>query len=255
MKKKDISDKLVCEIGLNHLGDKKYFKDYIKTILKLNLKFVTIQIREKSFYLNSKKDSLLPQSFLEKELKNLQKKKIKVGLAICDNHWQTYIPDFEADFFKILSWSALDLKLIKNTIKFKKNVYISLGMINEKKIDYLDKKLKELDGKFNYIYTQLNYNKKDLNLRAIAKISKKTINPISYGHHALDTIPILISLTYDVDKIFIYIKLNKLKKHNDEDHAFYPSEINCLLDKMEVANDYLGNETKTKSINEIELNE
>ena len=41
---------LVCEIGLNHLGDEKYASEYVSTILTTDIDAITFQIREPEFY-------------------------------------------------------------------------------------------------------------------------------------------------------------------------------------------------------------
>ena len=242
---------IVFEIGLNHLGSQSYFQEYVDAILKYKIKFVTIQLREKSFYIKSK-NKLLPSIFLEEKLKFLQSQGVNVGLAICDYHFIDYIKNFNPDFFKILSWVAEDLKFIKNINNYKKNIYISLGMINNKSIYALDKKLFKMNGKFNYIYTILNYDENKLNLKLLPILKKKLKFGISYGHHALDDIPFIIALAFEVDKIFIYVKSKKSKKHNDEDHAIYLKDFPSFLKKIDKTNNYIGVAKKEESINYME---
>ena len=41
---------IICEIGLNHMGDIKYANEYIDKIIKSKAEGVLFHIREKSFY-------------------------------------------------------------------------------------------------------------------------------------------------------------------------------------------------------------
>ncbi len=248
-----MNKKIVLEIGLNHLGDEKYFLQYINAAIKNNAKYVTIQIREPGFYQNGK-DNLLNSDNVKKNLLKLKKYKVKVGLSICDMTFKNYLSGFKPDFFKILSWEADNLELIKNINSFKKPIYISLGMLNSKRIFTLTKKLKRLKGQFNLIHTQLNYKKNDLNLNFINTLKNKTLFPISYGHHMKnDHLPIIIANALSIDKIFLYFKISRNRKHNDEAHAFYLSEINKISNILDQSKIYMGNSIKTKTANMIEL--
>ena len=54
-----IKQEIICEIGLNHLGDINYLKKYISKIHKFNIKKVTFQIREDSFYKKKENKDLI----------------------------------------------------------------------------------------------------------------------------------------------------------------------------------------------------
>ena len=69
---------IFAEIGLNHKGNLSYANRYIKFIKNNDIDGVTIQVREKNFYLNSKRKNLkLPFSFYKEfyKLKSKHKKK------------------------------------------------------------------------------------------------------------------------------------------------------------------------------------
>ncbi len=245
-------DKVVLEIGLNHLGDKKYFLKYIESIIKLKLKYATIQIREESFYFAGK-DKLIPSDELIKGLNSLKKKGVLVGLAVCDHFYKKYIPSFKPDFFKILSWQANNIKFVNSLSSYKKPIYISLGMLNKKQIIILNTKLKKFRNDYRFIHTQLNYEMNDLNLEFIKFLKEVSRFEISYGHHAKNSIiPIILSTALNIDKIFIYFKVSKNKKHNDEDHAFYVKDIPKLFKEINNSLKFMGSTNKKSTKNMIE---
>ncbi len=53
---------IICEIGLNHMGDIKYANEYIDKIIKSKADGILFHIREKSFYETNPK-LLLPDKF------------------------------------------------------------------------------------------------------------------------------------------------------------------------------------------------
>ena len=46
---------IIAEIGLNHLGDIEKLNKYLSRLKKNKIKAITIQIREKNFYVKQKK--------------------------------------------------------------------------------------------------------------------------------------------------------------------------------------------------------
>ena len=247
-----IFKKIIFEIGNNHLGDIKYFDQYIDLLIKKDVKNVSFQIREEEFYKDNN-NLILNKNLLIDGFEKLRKNKIKIGYAVSDTNYKKYVGEYTPDFFKVLSWASDNLDLINYLYKDNRPIYLSLGTLSQKKIfDLLDK----IENKFNnirLIHTQLNYNFKDLNLMFINKLKSKTNIPICYGHHAKTTlIPVYMSLALNVHKIFVYIKIDNSKLHPDEDHALYLSEIESFKKDLNLCIDLLGLEKKNSSINYIE---
>ena len=67
---------IICEIGLNHMGDIKYANEYIDKIIKSNADGILFHIREKSFYETNPK-LLLPDKFYINAIKKIKKHNIK----------------------------------------------------------------------------------------------------------------------------------------------------------------------------------
>ncbi len=249
---KQIKEKIVAEIGNNHLGNLKYFKKYVDAIIDQKLKNATIQIREKEFYKTNNNKYLLSSKVIEHEFNRLRKKNINIGLAVADINFTEITSNYKVDFFKVLSWKADDFKLINYLMNFDKTIYISLGTLSERRIKNLSNSLEGYKN-IKFIHTQLNYNIDDLNLFFLKKLKTFSKIPISYGHHSKNNLnPLIMSLALEIDKIFIYLKLNSINKFPDHEHAINIDHLPSLLEELQTCLRLLGKEKKIKSKNMIE---
>ncbi len=247
-----IKNKIIAEIGNNHLGDFSYFKEYVDKIIKLKIKYTTIQIREKEFYSSDNRKLILNSTYIHDQFNRLKESEINVGLAVADTHFGKFTNNYIVDFYKILSWKAEDYELIDFLLTFEKPIYISLGTLPGDRIIKLSERL-GVHKNIKFIYTQLNYNVDDLNLNFLKSLKSKIEIPISYGHHAKNSIfPIILSLSMEIDKIFIYLKLNDSNIFPDNEHAFNINKLNVLLDNLELCLRFLGKDEKNESYNMIE---
>tara|TARA_A100001011_G_scaffold388785_1_gene469099 strand:- start:880 stop:1650 length:771 start_codon:yes stop_codon:yes gene_type:complete len=251
---KRIESKIIAEIGLNHLGKEELLTKLIDKVIESGFKYLTIQIREIEYYKEGdRKKYILDANFVEKELKRAQVSNIKVGLAIADKNFKKMSAHFNADFYKVLSWKANDIGLIDYLLEYRKPIYLSLGMLSSDEIFDLNNRLLNRESKVNFIHTQLNYNINDLNLRFITKLQEQTKFKISYGHHTKNNLdPIVMSLAYDIDKIFLYVKLNDNNLYLDDEHALNLDMAKDTIFKLNNCIQLLGNDTKNSSINFID---
>tara|TARA_B100000989_G_C19429116_1_gene422207 strand:+ start:111 stop:872 length:762 start_codon:yes stop_codon:yes gene_type:complete len=244
---------IIGEVGLNHLGIQNYAEEYINFHLNNNFKSLSFQIREKEFYERfDKKNLQLPTDFyfkISEKYKKISDKKI--GLSVSNLNSLHSILTVSFDFFKILSIGAKDRSLISTLIeKTNADIYISLGALNENDIDDLIKLYND-EKRIKFNYTQLSYQKENLNLNNLINYASKYKNKFSYGHHYINDIPILISSSiYNCD-LFIYIKGLKKVKHPDEIHAYnFKSFIN-LIDRINETKELLGKKGRFFSKNNI----
>ena len=75
---------IICEIGLNHLGDEQYANNYVSNILSNNVDAITIQVRESDFYVNDYKNFILSDDFYYKLIKKVKNSKVKIGIALSE---------------------------------------------------------------------------------------------------------------------------------------------------------------------------
>ena len=245
-------EKLIPEIGLNHLGNEEILNDYVSKIISLKFQNATIQIREKEFYIEKNESLQLEPKIINKAMNKLKQNNVKVGLAVCEDSFVELTDNFSPNFFKVLSWKADDISFINFLEKFRIPIYLSLGMLSEQEIFLL---LDSLEGKKNIklIHTQLNYEIQDLNLKFMNTLSKKSNFPVSYGHHAKNNIdPIIMSISYEPEKIFFYIKLNSENKFPDNDHALNINQIHSFIEKIDKCIVFLGENAKKETENFID---
>ena len=230
---------IILEIGLNHLGETNYLKQIVKEIIKLKVKNVTIQFRNKKYYFGFKKKLLLSKNQIDYVFKEFKSNKIKVGLAIEDYSFVEYIGNNKPDFFKILSYSYNNLKLIEQISKFNKKIYISLGLSNINSTLLLDKKLKKIINNYNYVYTSLRSKKSNFEYKILEKeineinlLQKKLNRYIAYGQHHRNNLPIYSSYLNGVREYFIYYVSNKKRKHRDQDHSYDKNDFTNLQNEL-----------------------
>ncbi len=242
---------IICEIGLNHMGDINYAEDYVKKIIKAKADGVIFHIREKEFYDKQKNCVFkLNEEFYFKISKKLKKEKIKLGIAIADPEKISLCEEFKSDFYKIFSRDLLDKKIIDVVRNTKKPIFASTGMSNIKEINkfvnYINK-----NKKFTLIHTQLNHNIENVNLRAIPFLKEKFGMNVGFGNHSDNHNVLYLSLAYKPDDILFYVKGSKMKKHVDEPHAIELEKLEEIIKNLKILPKSLGKKEKIKMKNSI----
>ena len=162
-------NKYFAEIGMNHLGDQKLCLKMINQAILAGVDGITLQIFPQNYYDKSKPFRReLKKSFYEKITKYLNKKKIIFGLAVSDSDVVKKFSKLNINFWKILSFEFYNDKLIYETLKTNKKVYLSTGIASINDIKKKNKKFKKL----NFMHTTLSSKVKDANILAIEKIKK-----------------------------------------------------------------------------------
>ncbi len=239
---------MILEVGLNHLGNEKKALGYLDFFLNSNFKKLTFQINTKNFYL--KYPYKLTSKFYNYALSKARKRKKKIGLAVSDPKTFKEYSNLKFDFYKLLSIGINNLELLSMLNNIKKEVFVSLGMADDKKIKQCLKRLHSIPKKkINLIYTSLSYDSKDLNLNKIKYLKKKFKLKVGYGHHYKNNLPILFSKIFGYDFIFTYIKSKKINKNYknlpDNKHAIDIEDLN----KIELSQKEIENFIKNKKTN------
>jgi len=242
---------IVAEIGLNHLGNKKYALEYIKKLIKTEIDAITFQVRENSFYKKKKFSHLNLELSSYKKFRDMIKKSgKKFGIAIADENLVDFFNKLDIDFYKILSKDIKNESLLKKVVKSKKKIFISTGMSNENDIKKLLLTLNPYKSKLTLIHTYLNYNMKDINLRAIVRLQEKIKIPIAYGHHSINPNVLFLAIAFRPSDFFFYVKENK--KCIDEKHAIKLSDVSYIINNLKQLYAALGSGNKKRMNNSIE---
>ncbi len=238
----------ILEAGINHFGDEKEAKYLFQKFLKSDANKITFMIQTQKFYdsFEKKINFKLSSKFYESILSEAHKFKKQVGLAVCDLKTAIEFQNLNFDFYKLLSISIKDKKLIKYLNLKNKPVYISTGVASDQDI------LNCLKGFFKkknifLLHTPMTYQSSELNLNRIKYLKEKYKIKCGYSHHYKDSKAIEIILPLNPDSIFIYIKGRKKKSRSfpDDSHALYFKELHNLFKKCNDINEMLGFGNKT----------
>ena len=251
-----MSNKLIFEIGINHLGKNKIANSMIKDLIKTNCYGFSFQVLDDKFYKKHKKYSeyrLDIDFFLNNKILKNNKTKC-LGFASDSFEYLKKLNDkLDFKFIKVLSKDFDNHDLIINILKFfDKEIYISTGLQNFDQIRIFKNRYKKYLNKINFIHTQLNNNINFVNLKFISFMKKNLHKKISYGHHASNINAVFTSIAFEPDTIFIYIKPNITKYIPDNYHALNIKDLNIFTKNFTDSVTSLGGNLKLKQLDWIE---
>ena len=236
---------IICEIGLNHMGNIKYANEYMDKIIKSKADGILFHIREKSFYDTNPK-LLLPDKFYVEAIKKVKKHNVKFGVTLADSNKIEFYEKLGVDFYKIFSRDILDYEILTKIKSTKKRIFVSTGMsdVNEIKkfVNIIRNKIKY----FTIIHTQLDNDIEKVNLKAILLLKEKFKMNVGYGNHASNVFTIYTSLAYEPSDLLFYVKGNKFKKHIDEPHAIRLDKLKNFIENIRELEKSIGNKSKVK---------
>ncbi len=236
---------IICEIGLNHMGDIKYANEYIDKIIKSKADGILFHIREKSFYKVHPK-LLLSDKFYVKAIKKVKKHNLKFGITLADPDKVEFCEKLGVDFYKIFSRDILDYEILTKIKSTKKRTFASTGMSDLSEIKKFAKLIKNEVKHFTLIHTQLNNNIEKVNLKAILLLKEKFKMNVGYGNHSSNIFTIYASVAYEPSDLLFYVKGNKFRKHIDESHAIQLNNLKNFIENLRELEKAIGNKTKIK---------
>lgn len=243
---------IICEVGLNHLGDQNYANEYVNKIIECKADGATFYVGDDSFYLKpSFSNFVLPDEFYEKISKKFHDNSIQFGVMISD---VTKIDHFESigtDFYKVFSNDIGNLELISKLKKTGKNIFVSTGTSDLYGIEKLVNFIKDSKERFTLIHTQLSNRLNIVNLKAIPMLRKKFGMHIAFSNHAKNTKVLFVALGFEPSDIFFYVKGNKTENHPDEPHAIKLQDLNMMVQNLRELPISVGSAVKIKIDNEI----
>lgn len=244
---------IICEIGLNHCGDKEYADHYLDVLMKKDIDAVTFQIRESEFYFNKEKRKLnLPIDYYREAKNKVEASNKKFGIALSDLALLDFFESINTDFYKILSKDANNEDFISTVMaKTNKDIYISTGLSNDQQIETLSKSSNGVERKISLIHTQLSNSISDVNLLSIKKLKDKFNMPISYGHHCSDEHVLYLALVFKPSDLFFYVKGEREAIHPDEDHAIKLENISRVISNIKNLPSSIGDGIKVNVSNTI----
>ena len=239
---------IVAEIGLNHLGDLNLLNSYFEYIRDSEVDAVTVQILKESFFddLRFRKYRLEDEKLID-FLKKVRSVGKKIGIAIDDIDKIGKFEALKVDFYKVLSKDMLNSDLITELFcSTVEHIYVSTGMNTYQEIDNLINKFNSDDGRLKLIHTQLSHEIDDVNMRAIGVMQQKYDLPIAYGHHCKIMDVIYLSLGFNPESIFFYIKGSMDLEFPDDVHAISLDRVGEITSKVKLFQQSVGDGIKIK---------
>lgn len=228
---------IIIEGGLNHFGKVSEAKKIVRYFINSDFNNLTFMISEN--YVNEKFkkqynfSTLLPDNFYNDSLKQIKKKKKKLGLAIYGENGVRLAKKYNFDFFKLLSIGISNKDALKFLSKTNKKTLISTGKSNDKIIKKALSFFKNRK-KITLLHTPMTYNASEQYLKRISYFKKKFRTKIGFSNHYNSIDAILSSLSYQIDDLLIYLKPTRKKGrfYPDNSHAFYTDELSNLYDRI-----------------------
>ena len=206
---------IICEVGLNHLGNEDYSNLYFTKLMESDCDAITYQIREKEFYKGKYKDFELSFDYYS-SLINKSKDK-KFGIALADKNLIDECESIGVDFYKVLSWDLKDYEYIHSLLnKTSKPIYVSTGTSSLKDLNEFYKEFSGID-RISLIHTQLTQSVEDTNLKALTTLDKFGFD-VGFGNHCQNLNVIYSSLAFNPSQIWFYVKGTELY-HPDDNHS------------------------------------
>jgi len=236
---------IICEIGLNHMGNIKYANEYVDKIIKSKADGILFHIREKSFY-KTHPELLLPDKFYAEAIKKIKKHNVKFGVSLADPEKIKFCEKLGVDFYKIFSRDILESKIINKMKLTKKSIFVSTGISDLDEIKKFMNIIKNNKKQFTLIHTQLDNNIKKVNLKALPLLKEKFKINVGYGNHAENIFTIYLSLAFEPSDLIFYVKGSKFKKHIDDKHAVKLEDLKIIIENIKELPKGLGMKNKIK---------
>ncbi len=219
---------LICEIGLNYLGNKKLINNYIDRLSQKKIYGITIQVLKSTFYTGKFAKYKLSNKFISKIISKIHQKKIKIGIATDDISRLDFFIEKNIDFYKVLSKDINNVDLINKIISSNKRIFLSTGKSDYRTIKHLLGKISQSD-KIRLIHTSFDTALEGAKLERIEKLKNIFKIPISYGNHSPYLMNIPLSIIFNPEYIFTYVKLDNMQNYPDDNHAITIDMIDEIL--------------------------
>lgn len=245
---------IVAEIGMNHMGDELYARQYLESLGVARPDVVTFQVREQAYYAQPRplsESTLLHDSFYRYAARRTRELGMQFGVALCDVEKVPFFDSIGTDLYKILSKDIGNRELVAAVLKTGKPVFVSTGMSDEEEI--WNSLIGSLHSPSNLslIHTQLSYDDADTNLRAIEGLRKALGVPVAFGLHSTNVNALYASLGFFPSALFFYVRGECFAKHKDEDHAVPLVVCRRVIEEIRRLGTMMGDGRKKQMANRI----
>lgn len=245
---------ILCEIGMNHMGDETYADAYLEALESARPDGLTFQVREKEYYAKQQEgeSTFLSDEYYRAASERTKKAGVLFGVAVCEAERVPFFEEIGTDFYKVLSKDIGNSELVAAVLATSKSVYVSTGMSSEEEIEaFLAGLGTAVPANLSLIHTQLSYEDADTNLRAIARLQERFGVSVAFGSHSTDVNALYLALGFSPSALFLYVKGDRPIKHKDETHAIALSECPEVIREVRKLETMIGDGIKKKMENSI----
>jgi sialic acid synthase SpsE/protoporphyrinogen oxidase len=270
---KDNPTMLIAEIGINHQGSKKMLIDLLSKVKKSGFDYAKLQTYFSDRVSNTAKSAKYADKTLDAE-ENMNEMFSRLKLSKKDHElafeWsnKNNLPIFSTPFdeesvdlllkynvdaFKIASFDAVNLPLIKYVASKKKPIILSTGMCGMTEIEDALEAVASQDNKnliLLHCVSSYPADPRDINLNVIKNLQNTLKIPIGYSDHTIGNTVANASMALGAHVLEKHFTLNKL--YEGSDHAL-SANFNDLKDIVKSRNTIfsaLGDGIKKSSFSE-----
>ena len=181
-------------------------------------------------------------------IRRAKKKKIKFLTSVFSSNDYNKIKKFKLNNIKIGSGEIVNYPLLVNISKTNDTVFLSTGGSNLTEIKHAINILKRNKSKkiiLMHCVSAYPVPKKEINLKAISYLKKKTKLPVGYSDHGLGSEQILVSIGLGAQVIEKHFTLKKKLKGPDHKISLEPIELKKTIKSVRNAELFLGRENKS----------
>ena len=244
---------IICEIGLNHMGDPKYANRYLAALLPLRPFGITFMFREPEYYA-TRPGLTLPDRYYRQAARRIRRAGVKLGFSVSDPTRLALTKTLRADFYKLLSKDLTDPKLTVPLLKTGKLIYVSTGLADLKEIGSFLKRAKRYRVPIVLNQTQLTFDIGDSNLKAIETLRRKFKLPVSFGLHSENPNVLYAALSFAPAAMLFYVKGDRPITHKDERNAVPLSACATIFTNLKELSLAVGSGTKVKMHDQLHAN-
>lgn len=242
---------IICEIGLNHLGEQSYAEQYLSALIDGRPDAVTFQVREPIYYTGSETALKLSDEFYAEAVKNVHSSALKFGVALADAEKIAFFESLGVDFYKVLSKDLFNSSLTDKLFATGKTIFCSTGMSDFEEVRTFAESLAQNKRNCRLIHTQLTYELQETQLKAIETMRALVSLPVAFGSHARNFHVLYAAAALEPSDILFYVRGGRTTKHPDEDHAVLLKQVPEVIANLREIASMIGTGQKRKMENMI----
>jgi len=249
---------VIAEIGINHQGSTEMAIDLLKECKKTGCEYAKIQTykpgsrvsptaksakyadktlsMEETTYEMFERVRLdgLQHSDLFKWAKNNNTPLVSTAF---DEQSVEELLNYDVDFFKIASFDAVNLPLLKYVASKKKPIILSTGMCGLAEIEDAIEVIASQDNKnliLLHCVSSYPTDPRDVNLKAMESMKKAFNIPVGYSDHTIGTTVAIASMAMGAHVLEKHFTLNKNLEGSDHNLSATPDEMKHIVNSRDI---------------------